>query len=303
MSYHGWETERSVFIQQIEDAISLGYTPITLDEIEKYASRKGKYIHFTSDDGNENDIELAKVLENYNTELTCFINSGSISESTTSLFRNRPNIRLEDHGMYHSAIATSPYFCKIEEKKSPIYGFEKYTITPILNRTGYLASPGFIFNERVFEFLDYVNENKIASFNEFVCEGLDRKVIVKKREDYKFNGHFESYYEFKIRAEQYVIHSKESFYSVFNTNPKYHAYTWWLGNEFANSLFKKHGYLGTFSNAGHSFASGSLWSMPRIYISQKSFKESIDSPYRVEYDFDFKARMKYFAKKHYFAIK
>lgn len=296
LSIHGWELSPQQLQETVETLLSMGYKGMSVSEIITHQTSE-KCFAITSDDGDLGDISIANVLDNFGIELCSFINTSTISERVLTLLKSKPNINIQDHGFDHQAIAISPVFKGISSNPLPIAGFSNSKLTPIIDRTGFLASPGFIFENSTADKWNEITKDISISEQEIIEKCLSAAILFKKNNKYQFKGKYENIREYKKRAFQYIHSSHDSFKNRVGKKPQYFAFTWWLGTSYCDILLKNKGYLGSFSNKG-IYQSATSFAIPRLFIgTNDNIKIKMNSNYKTDYNFGTIEALKYSIKR------
>lgn len=301
LSIHGWEITPIKLINIIEYLFSLGYVGLSLQDLIKDQS-SNKSFAVTTDDGDLGDISFAEILSEFGIELCSFINSSTINEESLNRFKSTPNINLQDHGLNHLAIATSPVFKGITSKPLPIEGFSSLKCNPILDRTGYLASPGFIIDRNAIEIWNEIIIDETLTDEQIIDCCLKKGILITKGKNHiQFKGSFETISQYKKRVERYVDNGYEIFNSRVGKRPQFFAYTWWLGTSYCDRLLKNKGYTNSFRNRGLVTLNNNF-DLPRLFLGNENPDSSnkdllSNTNTSMKYDFEFWHTMKYTLKK------
>jgi hypothetical protein len=267
LSYHGWEIDAQLVVDDVRHLREEGWRDISLEELEKVLSGQIRYrqplFHVTSDDGTAADADFVAGLRLLSCPATFFVSLQRMDNDAYVFFRQLAqsgDYHIGDHSLRHDRVFQSRHVVGFYHTRKPLVSSPERlglkTGAPVCGYGPELCFPGFTPRdgavEACYEAARYLpDEDPGDEWN----KSLSAALVNSGFGFYRLGrlcvrGEYEARSTWEQRTSAYLSQGREALFQFTSREPLAFAYPWWESSNLAEHCLHELQYKVTFSGRG-----------------------------------------------------
>jgi len=267
LSYHGWEIDPHVLVDDVRHLRNEGWRDISLEELHSILSGQKRYkdpvFHITSDDGSRADADFVAALRLLSCPATLFVCLQRMDRYADVFFRElvrSSDYHIADHTLRHDRVFKLRHVVGFYHVGKPVVSSpERLGLkvgAPVCSYGPELCSPRFTPASDAMEVCHQeARRLQDATASDDWATALAAALVKSGFGFYRFGrlcirGEYEARHEWKHRIRTYLSQGREALCQFTCKEPFAFAFPWWESGDVAEHYLHALGYRLTFSGRG-----------------------------------------------------